>query len=1017
MFDRFVASAESHQRVGEVEVQRWQQTTRGARHPDLRHPLGINRPTGVERPSIPDELIANVVLQIGEGVSDRASVERIAGDADSLPQPLEHRPSSRPLTTPDSLERDADDLLHLVDRMLHVVVVLGGRRASPSGAAPEPYGTSARVRSVGDTGPVGVARRLDPPAGLVTFVFTDIEGSTRLFRRIGDRYPVLLDRHHEILRAAWQAFDGYEVKTEGDAFFVAFEEASSAIEACVLAQRNLALEPWPHDATIRVRIGVHVGLAYPRDGDYVAFAVHQAARVVSAGHGGQIVVSADCVSQAADLSVGLRSLGRYRVRDFDGATELFQVVGSGLGEGFPPLRVLPADGHNLVTPVTSLVGREEDLVELARLIEGGRMVTVVGPGGLGKTRLVVEHGLERADGWEHGVWFVDLAKINDPAAIPQAVAEATAAPVAPDDDVWTAVLEHLRDRHALLVFDNCEHVTIAAATLVESLLRGCPKVQIVATSREPLGLRAERVWRPRPLDAGSSGVELFMARAGLDERDEQSPTRLAVIELCERLDGLPLAIELAAARADVLGPAEIVARLDVQRGLLASRDPTLDTRQRSLDDLITWSYELLSVDERSTLRRLGVFAGSFDLEAASAAAAGGGVDRYDVPELLWSLLSKSLLATDVGGGSTRYRMLVTVRTFVRQHLGEEPDDVAAVTHLAEHYLASFGPQLDKLDATTVSDRSRELDNIRGLIHLIDSREVDTAQLLACIVIADGRRSSRRAAVDEGRAYLEQLPAVTPSRAALLTLVAHAAIDAGAAATGAQLLGAAATLATTSGTPPWLDGRVESLRGILALVDADYASARAISLAGLERTTTARGRSYLLNVLAVASLELDDYDTAREANERNLDELSELGAGEACRIPLNNLAEIALRVGDRREAAARQLQALDLALTYGSMDVVAFSLIVAARLSEDRPATAVRLQASADTQLEHIGYSLLPGDRQLSDDLLNAAASSLGVTAFTEARQAGAELSLQDAIAEGRRVLSGVGQDSPPASHD
>ena len=315
-------------------------------------------------------------------------------------------------------------------------------------------------------------------------------------------------------------------------------------------------------------------------------------------------------------------------------------------------------------------------------------------------------------------------------------------------------------------------------------------------------------------------------------------------------------------------------------------------------------------------------------------------------------------------------MLATVRTFVRQRTGEDPGDTAGVDQLAAFYLATFGPQLDKLDATTVSDRSREIDNIRALIHRLASRDVETAQLLACIVVEDGRRSSLRAAVDEGYLYLEQMPEATPARAALCARLAHATIDAGAPADGSRLLDVVEALVATAGAPAWLDGRVESLRGIVAIIGADYATARSVSLAGLRRASTARGRSYLLNVLAVASMEAGDYAAAREANHGNLDELRALGAEDSCRIPLNNLAEIALRVGDRREAAACQLASLDIALTYGSMDVVAFSLIVAARLRGDDPSIASRLQASADAVLARLGYSLLPSDRQLSENLLD-----------------------------------------------
>ena len=288
------------------------------------------------------------------------------------------------------------------------------------------------------------------PSGLVTFVFTDIEASTQLLRRIGDRYPPLLQRHQEILRAAWTAWGGCEVKTDGDSFFVAFSDPTAAIEGCAQAQRDLTSEPWPADAVIRVRMGIHTGLASPHGDDYIALAVHQAARVVDAGHGGQIVVSAETAEQVSDASRRtLATLGRYRVRDFDDPVELFQVAAPDLPAEFPPLRVLPADRHNLVGATTTIVGRDDDLGALADLVAASRLVSVVGPGGLGKTRLVTEYGIRCATEWDHGVWFVDLAPLSDPALVARTVADAVAAPEQAERDAQATVLEHLRDRRAV----------------------------------------------------------------------------------------------------------------------------------------------------------------------------------------------------------------------------------------------------------------------------------------------------------------------------------------------------------------------------------------------------------------------------------------------------------------------------------------------------------------------------------------------------------------------------------------
>ena len=337
------------------------------------------------------------------------------------------------------------------------------------------------------------------------------------------------------------------------------------------------------------------------------------------------------------------------------------MTGPDLPDGFAPLRVLPADRHNLVRAPTTIVGRDDDLDALAELVAAARLVSVVGPGGLGKTRLVTEFGLRSASAWEHGIWFVDLAPLERAhARRPRRSPTRSRRRRMTTGTTLAAVLEHLRDRHAALILDNCEHLTAAVARHVDALLRACPRVQVVTTSREPIGLRGERIWRLAPLAADDAAVRLFCDRAGLTGRSTSRGAR-TVAELCRLLDGLPLAIELAAARCDVLDPAEILARLGRQPTLLRSDDPTLSARQRSLDETISWSHELLGADEQLAFRRLGVFAAGFGLEAPTAAIAGDDIDPYDVPELVWSLVSKSLVATEPAAGSTRYRMLDTVR--------------------------------------------------------------------------------------------------------------------------------------------------------------------------------------------------------------------------------------------------------------------------------------------------------------------------------------------------------------------
>ena len=657
-------------------------------------------------------------------------------------------------------------------------------------------------------------------------------------------------------------------------------------------------------------MGVHTGLASPHGDDYIALAVHQAARVVDAGHGGQIVVSAETAENVSGASrQTLATLGRYRVRDFDDPVELFQVVAPDLPAEFPPLRVLPADRHNLVGAPTTIVGRDDDLRALTDLVAASRLVSVVGPGGLGKTRLVTEYGIRCATDWDHGVWFVDLAPLSDPALVARTVADAVAAPEHAERDALATVLEHLRDRRALVIMDNCEHLTVGVARLVDELLRACPGVQVVATSREPLGLRGERIWRLPPLASDDAAVQLFCDRAGLTGAPDDS-LRSTVVELCRLLDRLPLAIELAAARCDVLAPAEILARLGRQPTLLRSDDPTISARQRSLDDTIAWSHELLSTDEQLAFRRLGVFAAGFGLEASTAAVADDDIDPYDVPELVWSLVSKSLVASEPAAGSTRYRMLDTVRAFAQRRLARSGELAPVAVRLGRFYVDSYGPQLEKADAQLLAERAREIDNIRALIPTVAPHDEELAQHLACTVVVSHRRASPRTGGDEGLRLLDQLTARTPTRVALLLEVVMLAVDQGLIDVAADLLDEAELLAADVGSPPWVDGRIDQFRGVIAVHRGDFEGARSIARAALARTTSPAARSRLLNVLCIAASEGSGYDEAREAALGSLEIATRLGNIEARAVDLGNLAEIELLAGNPHAAARRQLECLD-----------------------------------------------------------------------------------------------------------
>ncbi|MCP4964669.1 MAG: adenylate/guanylate cyclase domain-containing protein [bacterium] len=415
------------------------------------------------------------------------------------------------------------------------------------------------------------------PSGTVTFLFTDIEGSTALYRRLGDQYERLLERHNELLREVWGDFNGAEVKTEGDAFFVAFSSALDAVHACARAQIQLSSEPWPVDGVIRVRMGLHTGLASPRDGDYIAMAVHEAARISALGHGGQVVLSPSTMALVEGEPGAMTvDLGSWRIRDFDTPVRIHQLKVDGLPVDFPPLRTRPAQQHNLVAPQDSFLGRKLDLEGIGQQLSQARLVTLVGPGGVGKTRTAVEFGLRALDQWADGVWFVDLASTMTRGEMQSAVGEALSSTESFDE-----ILDHLDDRQLLLILDNCEHVVDECAAMCSEILARSMTASILSTSREPLEVGAERLWRLAPLPDVVTARALFRDRAtAVDPSAELDDS--TIDRICDGLDRLPIAIEMAAARLRTMRLDDIEAAMDDRVRLLRSRRRDLDSRQRTI---------------------------------------------------------------------------------------------------------------------------------------------------------------------------------------------------------------------------------------------------------------------------------------------------------------------------------------------------------------------------------------------------------------------------------------------------
>jgi predicted ATPase/class 3 adenylate cyclase len=531
----------------------------------------------------------------------------------------------------------------------------------------------------------------DLPTGTVTFLFTDIEGSTRLVQRLGERYPEVFERHCGILRKSFRDTGGREVGTEGDSFFIVFESAPAAVSGAVAAQRALSSYKWLQGGPVRVRIGLHTGEGTLGGDNYIGIDVNRAARVAAAGHGGQVLLSSatrELVEQALADGLGLRDLGEHRLKDLAKPEHLFQLVIPGLPNDFPAPRSLEARPNNLPLELTSFIGRKREIEEVRRALEESRLVTLTGPGGTGKTRLGLQVGAELLDRFEHGVFFVGLAPVYDPDLLSSTIARALGVSEVGARPIMDTLKEYLRDRELLLILDNFEQIAGAAPTLVE-LLKAGPRLRLLVTSRAVLHVSGEAEYQVPPLELPDyrqlpplevlsqyEAVILFIQRAqavrpGFTVTNENAP---AVAEICARLDGLPLALELAAARVRLLTPQAILARLESRLTLLTGGARDLPARQQSLRDAIGWSYDLLDEPERALFRTLSVFVGGWNLEAAEVVCNPEGRLRVETLDALGSLADKSLIRqTETEGGEPRFRMLEVIREYALERLAQEDE--------------------------------------------------------------------------------------------------------------------------------------------------------------------------------------------------------------------------------------------------------------------------------------------------------------------------------------------------------
>jgi predicted ATPase/class 3 adenylate cyclase len=585
-----------------------------------------------------------------------------------------------------------------------------------------------------------------PPTGTVTFLLSDVEGSTRQAQADAVAWSAARTRHHEIVREAIEGNDGFVFKIVGDGFYAAFSKVDRAVAAAVAAQRRLQAEPWPGPG-VKARMGLHSGAAEWENGDYEGYiTLAQAQRLMSAGHGGQILVSqtsADLALNDLPPDLALQDLGTHRLKDLRRAERIFQLVAPDLPVDFPALRSLDAFPNNLPAELTTFIGRQHELAELKPLLSATHLLTLTGPGGTGKTRLALRLASDELETFADGAWLVELAPLGDPRLLTQTVAGTLGLQEEQGRATLDVLTDYLRSKTLLLILDNCEHLIESCAQLADGLLRAASGLKLVATSREALGISGETAFRvpslelPDALDlldleriAANDCVRLFVDRASAaDPRFHLTEKNAsAVSQICLRLDGIPLAIELAAARIKVFTPDQIAARLDDRFRLLTGGSRTALERHQTLLALIDWSHDLLSEDERVVLRRLSVFAGGWTLEAAQAVCAdepptrgsGGGVP-VAVLDTLARLADKSLVMVDDSSDSAeaRYRLLETIRQYGREKLLQSGESERIRDRHLAHFLRfveEAEPHLRRVDQVAWLERLEvEHDNLRAAL--------------------------------------------------------------------------------------------------------------------------------------------------------------------------------------------------------------------------------------------------------------------------------------------------------------
>ena len=779
------------------------------------------------------------------------------------------------------------------------------------------------------------------PSGTVTFLFTDIEGSTQWWELHPEWMAHAFARQESILRSVTTAHGGYVYKMIGDAFQIAFDTALDALHATVEAQRALQAEPWGDPGPLRVRMALHTGVTEEREDDYVGPVLNRLARLLSVGQGGQILLSQASYELVRDLIPGeiqLYDLGSHRLKDLIRPEHIYQVIAPGLRSDFLPLKTLELFPHNIPLQLTSFVGREKEIVEVKRLLLGDRFLTLTGPGGTGKTRLALQVGAELLELFPDGVWLVEFAALADATLVAKTVAGVLGVREAPGRPILTVLIDYLRSKELLLILDNCEHLLSACAQLATSLLQACPNICILATSRESLNIPGEMSFRvpslsipdPRhlptlPALTQYEAMQLFLERAEIIQPGFEltATNAAAVAQICHRLDGIPLAIELSVARVKVMPVEQVAARLDDRFRLLTGGSRTALPRHQTLRALIDWSYDLLTPPERTLFQRLSVFAGGWTLEAAEAICSGDGLDPYDILDLLTQLVNKSLIIPDADtDAQARYRLLETIRQYARERLMEAGGG-EGIRHQHLTYYVEFAeraePELRGPNQIEWLDRlEQEVDNIRAALEwTLETNAELGLRLVSALLWFWHIRSGK----SEGIEWLERALAAEAQERAGGPLSTLRAIIRG------KALNAAGTLMVMHGNA---ERACELSEESLKLHEELGAAGRPGAAHALWNEDR-QGAAHALWNLAQGASYHEDLERSWELTERSMALYREAGDKFGVAQCLDHLGSYALIKGDY--SRARQLWEEDLTLRreLGDKDGIAWSLSLLANL--------------------------------------------------------------------------------------